>query len=312
MRSMTGFGHATGDANGRRCIVEMRSFNHRFFDLKLRLPALWVDPLLEQLIGQALRKRINRGSLIVTVREDGPVAARPTVQVDQELARAYGRAFGELWRGLGLKPDATTPESTGLPLNLSDDATARLFKLVVGQPGVLALGESGLDTEQRFKALEPILDQSISALLTTRQREGEALARDLESRLGVLTRLLDEVSRLVESAPEQHRRKLSDRIARLLDGTQLDAQRLAQEVALIADRQDVTEEITRLRTHMAEFARLFRSEILAGRQLDFLTQEMNREVNTIGSKAQSAEVAARVVAMKAELERLREQIQNVE
>lgn len=308
MRSMTGFGHATGEANGRRCVVEMRSFNHRFFDLKLRLPALWVDPLLEQLIGQALRKRIHRGSLIVTVREEGPAAARPTVQADLELAHAYSQAFGELWRALGLPGD--TPR--GLPAGLGDEATTQLFKLVAAQPGVLSLGESGLDTEQRYRTLEPILDQAVSGLLTTRQREGEALARDLDLRLGVMTRLLDEIARLVESAPEQHRRKLSERIARLLDGAQLDAQRLAQEVALLADRQDVTEEITRLRTHMAEFSRLFRSEALAGRQLDFLTQEMNREVNTIGSKAQSADVAARVVAMKAELERLREQIQNVE
>lgn len=308
MRSMTGFGHATGEANGRRCVVEMRSFNHRFFDLKLRLPALWVDPLLEQLIGQALRKRIHRGSLIVTVREEGPAAARPTVQADLELAHAYSQAFGELWRALGLPGD--TPR--GLPAGLGDEATTQLFKLVAAQPGVLSLGESGLDTEQRYRTLEPILDQAVSGLLTTRQREGEALARDLDLRLGVMTRLLDEIARLVESAPEQHRRKLSERISRLLDGAQLDAQRLAQEVALLADRQDVTEEITRLRTHMAEFSRLFRSEALAGRQLDFLTQEMNREVNTIGSKAQSADVAARVVAMKAELERLREQIQNVE
>lgn len=308
MRSMTGFGHATGEANGRRCVVEMRSFNHRFFDLKLRLPALWVDPLLEQLIGQALRKRIHRGSLIVTVREEGPAAARPTVQADLELAHAYSQAFGELWRALGLPGD--TPR--GLPAGLGGEATTQLFKLVAAQPGVLSLGESGLDTEQRYRTLEPILDQAVSGLLTTRQREGEALARDLDLRLGVMTRLLDEIARLVESAPEQHRRKLSERISRLLDGAQLDAQRLAQEVALLADRQDVTEEITRLRTHMAEFSRLFRSEALAGRQLDFLTQEMNREVNTIGSKAQSADVAARVVAMKAELERLREQIQNVE
>src|ERR1051325_6463948 len=101
MHSMTGFGYASGDSGGRRCIVEMRSFNHRFFDLKLRLPTLWADPLLEQLVGQALRKAVHRGSLIVSIREDGPTTGRHAVQADPDLGRAYGRALFELWQGPG-------------------------------------------------------------------------------------------------------------------------------------------------------------------------------------------------------------------
>src|SRR4051812_44295043 len=100
MRSMTGFGYASGEANGRRCTVEMRSFNHRFIDLKLRLPTLWADPVLDQLIGQALRKTVHRGSLIVSIREDGPTAGRQAVHVDRDLGRAYGLALIELWNGL--------------------------------------------------------------------------------------------------------------------------------------------------------------------------------------------------------------------
>ena len=315
MRSMTGFGYANGEANGRRCIVEMRSFNHRFFDLKLRLPTLWADPLLEQLIGQSLRKTVNRGSLIVSIREDGPMTGRHAVNVDPELGRAYGKALLELWQALrtNLGEGATDPAPDELASELGIDTQHRLLTLVAAQPGVLSVGEAGMDAERRFRALEPILDAALSQLVAARTREGEALSEDLRQRLRALGRLLDEIARLVESAPEAHRRRLSDRISRLLDGAvAIDAQRLAQEVALLADRMDVTEEITRLRAHMAEFGRLCQASGLAGRQLDFLTQEMSREVNTIGAKSQSAEVAARVVAMKAELERLREQIQNVE
>jgi uncharacterized protein (TIGR00255 family) len=309
MRSMTGFGYASGEANGRRCIVEMRSFNHRFFDLKLRLPTLWADPLLEQLIGQSLRKTIHRGSLIVSIREEGPTSGRHAVQADPDLGRAYGRALFELWQALRGYMGVSETELPSLGL----EAQLRLLTLVATQPGVLSVGEAGMDSERRFRAIEPIIEDCLQSLIAARLREGGALSVDLQQRLRTLGRLLDEISRLVEGAPELHRRRLSERIGRLLDGVAaVDGQRLAQEVALLADRLDVSEEITRLRAHMAEFGRLCQAEGLAGRQLDFLTQEMSREVNTIGAKSQSAEVASRVVAMKAELERLREQIQNVE
>lgn len=313
MRSMTGFGSASGEVNGRRCSVEIRSFNHRFLDLKLRLPALWADPLLEQLVGQALRKRIHRGSLIVTVREEGRAGARPQVQIDLEMARGYGAALVSIYRELAGKTHSSEPTLDFAGLEASLQST--LVGLVAAQPGVVSLGEAGETVESRFQALTPILDAAVSGLLSTRQREADALAVDLQQRLGILRRLLDEVAKIAEHAPDLHRRKLSERLHRLIDGNvpiTVDPQRLVQEAALIADRMDVSEEITRLRTHLAEFARLCQAEAVAGRQLDFLTQELNREVNTIGSKAQSAEIAARIVAMKAELERLREQIQNVE
>jgi uncharacterized protein (TIGR00255 family) len=307
---MTGFGHASGELHGRRYVVEMRSFNHRFFDLKPRLPLSWSDPLFEQLLSQTLRKRIHRGSVIVTVREEGSHGATPQVQLNRELAQSYGQAL----RGLAQllqhgKGDTLPPVAPTLPLD-------GLVQLVAAQPGVLSLGEPGGDSETRFAAVAPLIEQALEGLSQSRQREGKALHVDLLGRLSTLSRLLDEITRLVEHAPEQHRRRLSERVTRLLDGSAtslpIDPQRLAQEVALVADRLDVSEEITRLRAHMAEFSRLCHGDAQAGRQLDFLTQELHREVNTIGSKSQSAEVAARIVAMKAELERLREQIQNVE
>jgi uncharacterized protein (TIGR00255 family) len=306
MRSMTGFGGASLDvqtAQGqRKYVIELRSFNHRFIELKLRLPPQWNDALLEQLLGQALRKRIHRGSLIVSIRVEnaGQGAARPAVQVHRGLAAAYGQALSEISQLL--------PGSTEKAL---DPAAWAAF--IAAQPGVLSQGEESVDSEGRFRELEATLERAISDLLASRQREGEALAADLLHRLQTVTRLLDEVVGLAEAAPDLQRRKLNERLSRLLDSsTPIDGQRLAQEVALLADRMDVSEEITRLRTHLGEFKRLCHSDGVLGRHLEFLTQEMGREVNTIGSKSQSAEVAGRVVAIKAELERLREQIQNVE
>lgn len=306
MRSMTGFGSATlesvTDQGRRKYVIELRSFNHRFVELKLRLPPQWNDALLEQLVGQALRKRVHRGSLIVSIRVEtvGSAGSRPVVQVNAGLATAYGQALAEIHRCL--------PYSTELPFDIKGWSA-----YIAAQPGVLSQGEESGDSESRFRELEATLERAASELIASRQREGEALAADLLRRLQTVTRLLDEVVGLAEAAPDAQRRKLNERLSRLLDSsTPIDGQRLAQEVALLADRLDVSEEITRLRTHLGEFRRLCQSDGVLGRHLEFLTQEMGREVNTIGSKSQSAEVAGRVVAIKAELERLREQIQNVE
>lgn len=316
MRSMTGFGSASldgstekgsaekGSTEGsrRKYVVELRSFNHRFIELKLRLPPQWNDALLEQLIGQALRKRIHRGSLVVSIRVEsaGSTASRPAVQVHRGLAAAYGQALTEIADCL--------PGRSAAAIDTASWAT-----FIAAQPGVLSQGDEAVDSEGRFRELEATLEHAITDLLAARQREGAALAGDLLRRLGLVARLLDEVAGLAEAAPDTQRRKLNERLSRLLDSsTPIDGQRLAQEVALLADRLDVSEEITRLRTHLVEFKRLCQSDGVLGRHLEFLTQEMGREINTIGSKSQSAEVAGRVVAIKAELERLREQIQNVE
>jgi uncharacterized protein YicC (UPF0701 family) len=313
MRSMTGFGRASGEVSGRRCVIEVRSVNHRFLDLKLRLSPGFADPIIEQLLTQGVRRRVERGSLVVSVREEvagaGIVRGAPALHLDAELARAYGDALSALGQtlaaSLGLAPGAWPPSTA--------EHLTPLVAFVAAQPGVIGLGEAGIDAEASFQQMEPLLEQAIAEMQKSRQREGAALARDLLGRLQLLTRLVTEVKDLTDAAPEAARRRLEDRLARLLEGgTPMDAQRLAQEVALLADRLDVSEEITRLRAHLLEFERLCQAETLAGRRLDFLTQEINREVNTISAKSQSGEVAARVVAMKAELERLREQIQNVE
>lgn len=290
MRSMTGYGRGTCEVAGRRLVVELRSLNHRFLEVKLRLP--WADAAIDMHVTQAIRARLDRGVVTVSVRDEGGGAAQ-TVQVDLELGRGYHSALERLRQTLGLSEPVT-------------------LELVATQPGVLTVGEALPDAEGLWAALKPGLEAALTALIAARTREGEAMAADVRARLSTIERLAGEMRELTRDAPEQLRRRLQERLERALGSNELDRQRLAQEVAILADKVDVAEELTRLQAHFAELRRLFAQDGPCGRRLDFLTQEINREINTIGSKTQSAPVAAKVVDAKAELERLREQIQNIE
>ena len=295
MRSMTGYGRGTCEVGGRRLVVELRSLNHRFLDVKLRLP--WQDAAIDQHITQALRAKLDRGVVTVSVRDEGG-GAPLKVQVDLELARGYHRALDELRRGLGLEG-------------------AISLELVAAQPGVLTVGEGMPESDVLWAALQPGLEAALDGLIASRTREGQAIAADLAARVEAIETLVAGLRELSRDQPDAYRKRLSERLERALNGpggqpVTVDPQRLAQEVALFADRVDVAEELTRLSAHITELKRLIAGSEPAGRRLDFLTQEVNREVNTIASKSQSAAVAARVIDAKAELERVREQIQNVE
>lgn len=298
MNSMTGFGNAKGMVLGRHFSIEIRSFNHRFLEVKLRLPSGLADPLLDQLLRETVRRKVHRGSLVITLSETSDREASAQVRLDPRLLQAYAQAWTEA--ACLLQPGGPPPVP---PL-----------EFLLSQPGVLGATDSLIrNAEECLAEFSPLLDEALAKLQKSRSREGEALKADLLSRIAHLSRLREELSKMTTLAPEQQRRRLSERLGRLLDNQlPIDQQRLAQEVALFADRVDVSEELTRLRAHLDEFARLCESQAPVGRQIDFLMQEMNREANTLTSKAQSAEVAARVVAIKAELERLREQAQNVE
>ena len=290
MKSMTGYGRGTCEVAGRRLVVELRSVNHRFLELKLRLP--WSDASLEAHVTQAIRARLGRGAVTVSVRDEGGGAAA-AVRADVGLARQVYDALSEIRGALGLEE----------PVSLA---------LVAAQPGVLTVGEAVADPEALWRALEPGLGDALDGLVASRAREGAALKADLNARIEALTIMQRELAELTRDAPEHYKKKLRERLDRALKPGEIDAQRLAQEMAIIADKADVAEELTRMALHLTECRRLVDDGAANGRRLDFLTQELNREVNTIGAKSQSAPVAARIVDAKAELERMREQIQNVE
>jgi uncharacterized protein (TIGR00255 family) len=290
MKSMTGYGRGTCEVGGRRLVVEVRSVNHRFLEIKLRLP--WAEAALEMNVTHAVRGRLARGAVTVSVRDEGGGSGQ-AVHADVPLARQYHQALADIRAALGIAE----------PVSLA---------VVAAQPGVLTTGEAVSDPDALWRALAPGLEQALDGLVAARAREGTALKADLTARLAALGTIAHDLGELTRDAPELYRKKLRERLDRALKPGEIDPQRLAQEMVIVADKADVTEELTRMAAHLTECRRLCDSDESSGRRLDFLTQELNREVNTLGAKSQSAPVAARVVDGKAEIERLREQIQNVE
>jgi uncharacterized protein (TIGR00255 family) len=290
IRSMTGFGSGRGAASGEEIAVEVRSVNHKFCEVKVRLPREL--SALEMEITRVVKDRLARGGIEVTVRRAGPGGSMAP-RVDAALAEAYARAHAEVAARLGLHGQ----------VSLSD---------IIAAEGVIRLDDREADLDAARAATEKALLLALEALGAMRAREGEALRRDLESRLATVEGLVVRVEALAPLAVEHHRARLAERVLELTRGIPLDPGRLAQEIALLAERTDVAEEVTRLRSHVAQARQLLGSGEPAGRKLDFLVQEMHREANTIGSKSQHAEISTVVVGLKAEIERMREQVQNVE
>jgi uncharacterized protein (TIGR00255 family) len=287
---MTGFGAGRAAVEGEELSAEIRSVNHKFCEVKVRLPREIAS--LENALARSVRDRLARGGIEVSIRRGGPGGVMAP-RVDAALAEAYARAFREVQARLGLNE----------PLRLAD---------IVGADGVIKLEDREIDQETARAAAEQALAAALEALVAMRAKEGEALAADLEARLQTVEAVLARIEVLAPQAVEHHRARLADRVLELTRGIPLDPARLAQEVALLADRGDIAEEITRLRSHLVQARQLLAGDEPAGRKLDFLVQEMHREVNTIGSKSQHAEISSAVVTLKAEIERMREQVQNVE
>ncbi len=290
IRSMTGFGSGRGSASGEEIAVEVRSVNHKFCEVKVRLPREL--SALELEITRVVKDRLARGGVEVTVRRAGPGGSMAP-RVDAALAEAYARAYAEVAARLGLHGQ----------VQLSD---------IIAAEGVIRLDDRDADLDAARGATEKALLAALEALVAMRVREGEALRKDLAARLNTVETLVVRVETLAPQAVEHHRARLAERVVELTRGIALDPGRLAQEIALLAERTDVAEEVTRLRSHVAQARVLLGSGEPAGRKLDFLVQEMHREANTIGSKSQHAEISTVVVALKAEIERMREQVQNVE
>lgn len=291
LRSMTGFGTGTATAGNESLTVELRSVNHKFCEVKVRVPRELAA--LEGSLQKLVKDRLARGAVDVQVRRASRTALGVVPQVDVALAREYRRAWAELARALEL-PDTVT---------VKDIAT---------QTNVIRLEEQAVGLDDAGKAAESALLLALEALRQMREKEGLALFTDLSTRLALIAQWVEEVKQLAPRAIELYRTRLSERIAELSRGLAVDPQRLAQEVAFFAERTDVAEEMTRLSSHLEQFLELLRSKEPSGRKMDFLVQEMHREVNTTGSKSQHAEISSRIMQLKAELERIREQVQNVE
>lgn len=285
MKSMTGFGRGTAVAAGVRATVDIRTVNHRFLDLKLR--GVPLAPAVEEVVATRIRAALERGAVSVTIHvtREG-AAAGPAI--DAVVAERVHRQLAELAARLGTAP----PD----------------LALVLAQPGVLVTQERTDDEPP----VVPALDAALAQLGEMRLAEGAALEAELTTRLDALTALRVQVATVAAAVPHQLTRRLHDRVRRLLEDVEVEPARLAQEVALLADRSDVTEELVRLASHLDQARALVTGPGSAGRRLDFLVQEIGRELNTIGSKSAVTEISAAIVEGKAVLEKIREQVQNVE
>jgi uncharacterized protein (TIGR00255 family) len=292
LRSMTAFGRGEGEVGDTGITVEIRCVNHRFRDVVMRLPKA-LQPLEEGLRSQ-VGSRVARGRIEVSVQVEAR-GEQPDVNVELNipLAEAYFRVYREL------------QERFGADSSVSAETFCQNRDVVVIRP-----------VEKDLDVLEPVigevLEKALEAVDQMRLEEGKALERDFRKRIDLVGGYLSRVEERSPQVVEDVRTRLQERVAVLTDGLELDEGRLAQEVALFAGRSDITEEIVRSRSHLGQFGTYLESEEPVGRRLDFLIQELNREVNTIASKASDATISSLAVEIKAEIEKLREQVQNVE
>jgi uncharacterized protein (TIGR00255 family) len=286
MNSMTGFGRASVEAGERRLRVEIRSVNHRGLDLKIR--GTEADAYVGAEIGRAVRAAVERGAVTVHVRDE---SADGAAGVDEARVRATHAVLEQLRQQLEIEE----------PVGLS---TIAAF-MTVG-------GGGALEGEALWEALRPAVEAALGELRATREQEGGALATDIGAHRARLVELAGRLRAATQPLADRFARRLTERLDALRGQPGFEPGRIAQEAALMADRLDVSEELVRLETHLGHAGELITAAGAIGRKLDFLIQEIGRELNTIASKAQDAGVAALVIDAKAELERMREQAQNVE
>lgn len=290
---MTGYGRGEAARNGFKVTVEISSLNRRQGELMLSLPRE-LDPL-EARARDLIHRHVARGRITVRVwLHAADEAWRRRVHLNLPLARTYARELAALAKSLHLEEAVTL------------DTLLRV-------PGVIRTEDPEADAEALAPLLEAALQKALAALLRTRRTEGAHLARDLAGRIRVMRRLVAGIRRRAPRAVRDYRRQLLERIrAAGLEGVRAEDERVVREVVFFADRSDISEELTRLESHFAQFDQALHAREPVGRMLDFLAQEMGREINTIGSKANDAVITRAVVRLKSELEKFREQVQNVE
>jgi uncharacterized protein (TIGR00255 family) len=288
--SMTGFGAAEGPVAGRRLRVEIRTVNHRYFNLSAKLPSEL--SAMEGEVRDRLRRDFERGHITVQARWTEAAELGGGFGVDLDRARLVASRLRELQSALGLGGEITVD-------------------LIARQPEVLTSSANG-PAEAAWSEVEPIVARAGQECRSMRAREGEALTRELRHRLDLLERAAEGIAARAPERLVKERDRLRVAVSQLLDGRTIDEQRLTQELAFLADKLDITEELVRFRAHLAAAREALSGDQAVGKRLSFLAQELGREVNTVGSKAGDAEIAQLVIAMKGELEKFREQLENLE
>lgn len=291
IRSMTGFGRGIATTDGVTLTVEIKTVNHRYCDIGIKAPRLFsaCETDLRRNVGEKLKR--GKIDLLVLLEYTAGGAALPVL--NRPLAEAYLQVFTELREALNLSGEIR-PD------------------LIAAQRDVVVMRENAICEEELCRCLFVALDRAIEAVEAMRFTEGEATCRDIAGRVALLDEHLEAISARSALVPKEWQVRLNERLTRLGPDFAFDPLRVAQEVAIFADRCDISEELSRFRSHLEQVRRLLCAPEPVGRQLDFLVQELNRETNTMGSKSNDAELTRHVVQIKVELEKIREQVQNVE
>ena len=290
-RSMTGFGRGEASAEGRAWVAEIRTVNHRFLDQRVILPRAFA--LFEEPVKKKVAAVLDRGRVDITFSLLGTATVEPQLTVNGPVAHQYRRCLQQLLEEFDV---------TG-PVTLRDMLTLR---------DVISLEEQRPDMDAEWLLLAAALETALKDCDLMREKEGQALRQDLLERLAKFEAIVRQIDRAIPELQQQRQNELKARIGKLLEGIDLDPIRLSQEMAIMADKSDITEEITRIDSHMVQFRAFLASDEPVGRRLDFLLQEFLREVNTLSSKIANAAIAHLGVEMKNEIEKLREQVQNIE
>jgi uncharacterized protein (TIGR00255 family) len=271
--------------------VETRSVNHRYCDINIKLPKR-LGPF-ETRIKELIRSQVSRGRIDVSLKVDSGEEEKVQLTVDLHLAEEYYQALQALKKNLQLRDKIT-------------------LAMLAGAKDLITAKEEVVDIEPYWQEMIAILKRSFKEMDEMKRSEGEVLARDLRLRLEKIHQEVEGIKHLFPSSLEAYQKRLHERIRSILAGVEVDANRFHQEVVFLVERADITEEIVRMESHLAQFAPLLEGEEPVGRKMDFLLQEIHREINTVSAKANDAEISQRVVEIKSELEKIREQVQNIE
>jgi uncharacterized protein (TIGR00255 family) len=288
---MTGFGRGTKEIEGKSFVVEIKSVNHRYLDINIKLPRNLMS--LEDRIRKTVSEKLSRGKVDIFITQNIFSTNDVIANFNQSLADSYAKCLQERKERYTIRDDISV-------------------SLISKFPDVITLNQKEEDLETIWGALSTALSDSINMLISMREKEGTKLKSDLEARCMYIKELLGEISKRAPLIVASYKEKLEKRLSDLLNDVKLDESRVAMEVAIFSDKSNIDEEIVRLHSHINQMMETFTLKEPIGRKLDFIVQEMNRETNTIGSKANDLELVNVMLNMKNEIEKIREQVQNIE
>lgn len=292
IKSMTSFGRAQGEeGKGYLFSIEMKSVNNRYLDLNIRMPKFMIS--LEEEIRKIINTRLNRGKVDVFINYKSYDKASAMPKLNLEVAKGYYNCLNELQKEFNIENDITVSKLANFP-------------------EVLTLEEKEENLDEVLKEIKPLIETSLDKMLDMRIREGEKLKEDILIKLNDIEEKVKTIEGFAEDLPKTYKQRLEERLSELTKGLNVDEERIAVEVAIFADKVAIDEEVIRLKSHIGQMRKTLNLEEPVGRKLDFIVQEMNRETNTIGSKANDINITNIVIDIKNLIEKIREQVQNIE